>query len=208
MSAKALKISKREQVQKAGSTVFVAVAVAAVVVMFSLIASRFMWNKKSYNDRVIIAKTKARDDIQTNSNNLNKLSEQFAQLDSSASTNATTILHALPPVYDYASLVTSLNSLAITSGVKFTGSSGQDTSADAVTSAPISQPVEIPISLQISGSYDAIKKYMINLEKSIRPINVTNVSYTGSNQTIEAQIQAVTYYQPSRSLDVTKMEVR
>lgn len=200
--------SKRQQLAQANSTVFIAVAIAAVVVMFSLISTRFMWNKKSYNDRVITAKTKARNDVTTNVENLDKLSEQFPQLDSSASTNATTILHALPPVYDYAALTTSLNSLASASGVTFNGSTGEDTSADAVLSAPVSQPVEIPIAIQVTGNYEAIKKFMSSLERSIRPILVTNVTFSGSNNTIEAQIQATTYYQPARSFDVTKTEVR
>lgn len=200
--------SKRQQLAQANSTVFIAVAIAAVVVMFSLISTRFMWNKKSYNDRVITAKTKARNDVTTNVENLDKLSEQFPQLDSSASTNATTILHALPPVYDYAALTTSLNSLASASGVTFNGSTGEDTSADAVLSAPVSQPVEIPIAIQVTGNYEAIKKFMNSLERSIRPILVNNVTFSGSNNTLEAQIQATTYYQPARSFDVTKTEVR
>ncbi len=208
MSKNAYKISKRKQLEKANSTVFVAVAIAAVIVMFSLISTRFMWNKKSYNDRVITAKTKARNDIKQNVENLGKLAEQFPALDNSATLNATTILHALPPLYDYASLATSLNAIAITSGVTFNGSSGQDTSADAIKSAPVSKPIEIPITLQVTGSYDAIKTYMTNLERSIRPIQVSNVSYSGSSDQLQAQIQAITYYQPARSFDVTKMEVQ
>lgn len=201
-------VSKREQLKKSGSTVFIAVAVSAVIVMFSLISIRFLWDKKNYNDRVISAKTKARNDIETNLENLEKLTEQFAQLDTSATTNSSTILHALPPVYDYASLTTSLNSLAVSSGVKFNGSSGQDSSADAVISSPVSKPVEIPITVQVTGSYEAIKKFVGNLERSIRPIQVTNVSFSGTNDNIQAQIQATTYYQPARSFDVTKTEVR
>lgn len=208
MSMLMKKKSKREQVERANSVVFAAVAVGAVIVMFSLISARFMWNKKSYNDRVIAAKTKARNDVNSNVQNLDKLTEQFSALDSSATTNANTILHALPPVYDYAALTTSLNSIAITSGVKFSGSAGQDTSADALTSSPVSQPVEIPITLQVSGSYESIKKFMANLERSIRPIQVNSVTFSGSNESLEAQIQGVTYYQPARSFDVTKMEVR
>lgn len=201
-------MSKRQQLEKANSTVFVAVAIAAVIVMFSLISTRFMWTKKSYNDRVITAKTKARNDIEQNVTNLDKLADQFPALDSSSTLNANTILHALPPVYDYASLATSLNAIAITSGVTFNGSSGQDTSADAVASAPVSQPVEIPITLQVTGTYDAIKTFVTNLEKSIRPIQVGSVVFSGSSDSLEAQIQATTYYQPSRSFDVTKMEVQ
>lgn len=208
MSVAKVKKSKREQLERANSTMFAAVAIGAVIVMFSIISARFMWNKKSYNDRVIVAKTKARDAITSNATNLDKLTEQFSSIENSASTNATTILHALPPVYDYASLTASINSIAVTSGVKLSGGVGEDGSADALSVSPVSQPVETPITLQVSGSYDAIKKFMTNLEKSIRPIQVNSAAFSGTNETLEAQIQGVTYYQPARSFDVTKMEVR
>ena len=201
-------MSRRDQVKKASSTVFIAVAAASVIVMFSLISIRFLWERKSYNDRVVTAKTKARNDIQTNLASLEKLSEQYPQLDSSASTNSKTILHALPPVYDYAALASSIDSLASMSGVQSSTSIGEDTSASALTSAPLSQPVEIPLSMNVSGSYDAIKKYVSNLENSIRPIRVVSVTYSGTNSALQLTVQAVTYYQPARSLDVMRSQIQ
>lgn len=201
-------LSRREQVKKAGATVFIVVAASSVVVMFSIISMRFLWEQKSYNDRVISGKSKARDDIETNLNSLTRLSEQFPQLEDSASTNSKTILHALPPAYDYAALASSIDYLASISGVASNTSVGEDVSASAVNSAPTSSPVEIPLSIQVTGSYEAIKQYITNLERSIRPINVTAVTYTGNNDSLQATIQAVTYYQPSRNLEVEKKAVQ
>lgn len=201
-------ITKRDQIKKAGSTVFIVAAVSAVVVMFCAISIQFLWQKKSYNDRVITEKTKARNDIESNLANLAQLAEQFPQLESSASTNSKTILHALPPTYDYAALASSIDFLATTSGVTSDTSIGEDISASAVNSAPTSSPVELPLSLQVSGSYDAIRQYITNLERSIRPIHVKSVSYSGSNGNLEATITAVTYYQPARSLDVEKKVIQ
>lgn len=200
--------SRREQVKKAGSTVFVAVAIAAVVVMFSAISMRFLWERKSYNDRVIQAKTKARNELASNVSNLDKLSEQFPQLDSSASTNSKTILHALPPTYDYAALASSMDLLASTSGVNSSASIGADTSATAVGSASVSSPLEIPITMQVTGNYEAIKKYIANLEYSIRPIKVISATYAGSNNKLQLNVQATTYYQPARSLDVMRSPIQ
>jgi Tfp pilus assembly protein PilO len=200
--------SKRDQVNRAGSTVFIVVAIASVVVMFSLISMRFLWEKKSYNDRVIKAKTKARDDIATNLENLDKLSEQFPELNSSETTNSKTILHALPPTYDYAALASSIDYLATLSGVQSNTSIGEDISASAVASAPVSQPVDLPITMQVSGTYENIRQYVINLERSIRPITINLVTYSGDNSSLQATIQATTYYQPARSLDVLRSAVR
>lgn len=208
MSPKVKLATRREQVKKAGSVVFIVVAISSVIVMFSLISMRFLWEKKSYNSRVITAKTKARDDIQSNLENLNKLSEQFPQLENSAATNSTTILHALPPVYDYAALASSIDYLASLSGVQSNTSIGEDISASAVSSATSSQPVELPLTLQVNGSYDAVQRYISNLERSIRPVNITNVSYSGSSSALQVSLQAITYYQPARSLDVLRSPVQ
>jgi Tfp pilus assembly protein PilO len=200
--------SRRDMIAKAGSTVFIAVAVASVLVMFSIMSIRFLWEKKSYNDRVIAAKTKARNNIQSNVENIDKLTEQYTQLEQSATTNSKVILHALPPTYDYAALLTSMEFLAQKSEVVFTGTIGADTTSSAVLSAPMSQPQEIPLSLTVKGSYDNIVKYIANLEKSIRPIQVDTLNLSGTTGSISATLTARTYYQPARSLDVTRSEIK
>lgn len=201
-------ITRREQVKKAGSTMFIVIAIAAVIVMFSLISIRFLWDKKNYNGRVIAAKTKARDDITSNLNNLKNLSGQFADLDGSATTNSATILHALPPVYDYAALASSIDYLASSSGVQSNTSIGEDISASAVQSATVSQPIEIPLTLQARGDYNSVRQYILNLERSIRPMLITNVTYAGTSAALEVSLQVTTYYQPARSLDVLRSPIQ
>ena len=200
--------SKREKIDKANSTVFIAVAIAAVVVMFSATSFKFLWSKMAYNSRVISAKAKARDDIKSNSTNLDTLSGQFSALDSSATTNSKMILHALPPIYDYPGLATFVESLAQQSGVSFPGSVGQDISASAVNTATVSSPQEIPLNIEVNGSYDSIVQFIKNTEYSIRPILITNVEYTGTSNQLKAVITATTYYQPARDLGVGKKEVQ
>lgn len=201
-------LGRRARIAQAGSTVFIVVAISAVVVVFSLVSVRFLWQRKSYNDRVITAKTEARDQLQSNITNIGQLAEQFEALNSSPTTNSTAILHALPPTYDYSALATSIQSLAERSGVRFVGSIGPDQSASAVTSAVTSQPQPIPLSLQVNGSYDNVVKFIKNLELSIRPISVISTTYTGTNNNIQAILQAETFYQPARLLDVTRRQIQ
>ncbi len=132
-------VSKREKISKASSTVFASVAIASTVVMFCLISMKFLWTKQGYNARVITAKTEARDQIEENNRNLDKLIKDFSSIESSATVNSKTILHALPPVYDYPALATYLESLALQSGVTLPGSVGEDISASAVPSATVSR---------------------------------------------------------------------
>ncbi len=196
--------SKRAQITKAGSAVFVAVAVAAVVIAVSAVSIKFLWERKVYNDRVIEAKTQARNELQSNATNIDKLLEQFPTLENSPTTNSRTILHALPPVYDYPALVTSLDYLAQISGVTMTGGAGADLSATAIKQSDVSVPQEIPLSFEVQGTYQSVSQFIENLERSIRPILVTSVQYSGTNADLKANIQAKTYYQPVRSLEVIR----
>lgn len=201
-------LSKREQVTKASSTVLAIIAVSSVIITSSIVSMRFLWQQKTYNSRVISAKTEARNQLSSNIENLDKLSDQFSELNTSETTNAKTILHALPPSYDYAALASSIDSLASLSGVSSNTNIGEDTSSSALNFATISQPVEIPLSLDISGSYDGVKTYIGNLEKSIRPIHVQMITYSGTNGELQALIEATTYYQPARSLDVERINLQ
>ncbi len=200
--------SKRDKITQANSTVFIAVAISAVLVMFCLISVRFLWQKKSYNDRVIGAKKDARKQIETNISSIDQLSEQFPELQKRASNNDKTILHALPPSYDYAALVTSMEFLAKQSGVQLASGIGQDGSAAAIKEQNVSAPQEIVLTLSVSGSYEGIVRYVNNLEASIRPILVTTVDLNGSNADLQATIQAKTFYQPARALEVSKEVVQ
>ncbi len=200
-------VSRREKITKANSTVFITAAIAAVVIMFSLMATRFLWQRKSYNDRVIKAKVSARNDLKDNLSNLEKLSGQYSALDESPSTNGSTILHSLPPTYDYPALATAIESLAQQSGVKLAGGLGEDQSSSAIATATTSAPQEVPLDLEVSGSYESIVKFTQNIERSIRPIVVKSVTYSGGAGGLKAHVSAVTYYQPARSLDVQKVQV-
>ena len=199
---------KRAKIDRANSTVFIAVTISAVIIMFSVMSIRFLWQKKSYNDRVIGAKTKTRASIEENISSLDQLASQFPDLQKRATNNDKTILHALPPTYDYAALVTSMEFLADQSGVKLDSGVGTDQSATAIKEQNTSQPQEIALSLNVRGSYEAISKYIDNLERSIRPVIITGADFSGSNGDLKATLTAKTYYQPARSLEVTMEEVR
>jgi len=200
--------NKREMISRANSTVFIAVTVSAVIVVFCLISFRFLWQKKAYNDRVISAKIKARKQIEDNSVAIDKLSEQFPDLQRKANNNDKTILHSLPPAYDYAALVTSMEFLADQAGVKLDSGVGEDVSASAIKEQNVSAPQEIILNLSVSGNYENIVKYIDVLEKSIRPVIISTADFSGGNSEIKATIVAKTYYQPARTLDVSKEVIK
>lgn len=202
------KDSKRDRIDKANSTVFIAVAIAAVIIVFCVVSIRFLWMQRQYNSRVIAEKTTSRDILTVNVESLENLAKQLPELNKNPISNESAILHALPPNYDYAGLVSSVNFLARESSVTLVGGIGEDQSptAESTSSSPTS--VDIPLAITVKGKPNNIKKFLETLERSTRPFRVTALDISGSNRELTAVITATTYYQPAVDLEVPTEEIR
>ena len=66
----------------------------------------------------------------------------------------------------------------------------------------------MPFTISFSGPYDKVRLLPVDLERSIRPIKVTSIDLSGSAENARMTINAVTYYQPSKNLDVKFKEVK
>ena len=63
-------------------------------------------------------------------------------------------------------------------------------------------------SVVISGSYDKVVNLIRDIERTIRPIKLTSVSLNGSDQSLRVSIDAITYYQPARSVELKKEAIK
>jgi hypothetical protein len=129
MSVKGLHAStKRVQIDKANSTIVVAVGVAAFAVAFSLVSAKSLLARQSYQNKVITAREKARDQLQTNIDAVDDLKVKYTEfvnrqenIIKGMSTgsgerdgdNARIILDALPSKYDFPALVSSLEKILV-----------------------------------------------------------------------------------------------
>lgn len=202
------KDNKRDRINKANTTVFIAVAVASVVVVFCLVSIRFLWIQLQYNTRVINEKTISRDRLTANVSSLRNLAQQLPELEKNPLANESAILHALPPQYDYAGLVSSVNFLARESNVTLVGGIGDDQSTTTESSSSSPQPVEISTNITVKGRPANIKKFLETLERSTRIFKISSLDVTGSNNELTATITAATFYQPAVNLDVPTEEIR
>lgn len=125
--AKGLHVStKRLQIDKANSTIVIAVSVAAFVTAFSLVAARSLLARQSYQNKVVAAQEKARDQLQANIDAVDDLKIKYTEFvnrqeniikGNSAGNgerdgdNARIVLDALPSKYDFPALVSSLEKI-------------------------------------------------------------------------------------------------
>ncbi len=206
--------SKRLQIDKSNTKVLIYISLAVIALVFALVASLSLWKQIQYQNKVLSLRNKAVDQLEKNKKATAQLQAQYVAFDTASESiignsdaNSKVVLNALPSKYDIPALATSLESLMNQSGVNIVGISGTDDQASAQQSSNEPQPTEIPFSLTANGSYDSVKKLVANLEKSTRPITIKTIKYSGTESDLQVNIDAVTYYQPLKTLDLNKKQV-
>lgn len=199
---KVIKLSKDARKQAFASNlstsnlIALALLVAIMSIMVALLIGRMLVGSMMLNARVIGKKSVANKQISANYDNLKKLQDEYNGLGSARETITT----ALPTKPSLPQLWAMLENIGTTSGVSTSSVSSVVTSdAEAPAGGSVQQ---LPITVSVQGSYAAIQDYLKNIELSTRPLRVTNVTLAGSNNTIQANLTIVTYYQGAANLKV------
>lgn len=206
---------KHNQIEKINRKMFILVAIAAVTFSFSVVASLSLFNRLRYQDRVIEERKMAENDLQKNLDNLNKLTKSYNDFDAPSVSviqtnekNSKIVLDALPSKYDFPALAVSMEKLMRDLNLRSIGFSGKDEEVAAVQSSADPKPIEIPFSLTGSGNYDVnIQKLVTDIQRSIRPIVINRISISGNQADISYVIDAKTYYQPSKKLEIPLKDI-
>ncbi len=193
--------TKRQLIEKSNTTVVISTIIAAMVVAFALVTLNFMWSLSGHHNRVIAEKSKASKILSENVENIEDLQASFNILEA-GDVKSTTVLDALPSKYDYPALATTIESLISSSGLTMKSFSGDDKENEAIQESTKPEPVPIEFSLSVSGSYADIQKFIDNMDRTIRPMKIVRIELQGSDNSMDANMKVVTYYQPSTSLEV------
>lgn len=214
---------KRALIEKSNTTIVAVTSVAAFVVVFSLVASWSLFGQFVYQNKVIGMDRAAQNQLNKDIESTKKLETSYNAFVGTPSnaiggdpkgtgpqdgTNAKIILDALPSKYDYPALVTSLENILTSQSVQIQSISGTD---DAVTQAanqssasPTPQPM--PFQVVVTGNYDATRNVVNAFEHSIRPFQVETMELSGDQNQLTLTINAQTYWQPAKNLNI-KSEV-
>ena len=69
-------------------------------------------------------------------------------------------------------------------------------------------PVEVPFTISFDGKPQNTKDFLSVLQRSIRPIQVQQITITGNDTKLSTNITAKTYYQPEKVLTIKKEVVQ
>jgi hypothetical protein len=205
---------KHLQIDKANSRMVIATAVATAIVIFSAVASVSLVKQMSYQNKVINLRNKANKQLTANLAAVSTLTASYQTFDSASESvignstkNSVVVLDALPSKYDFPALTTSLESIIVGSGNKVSSITGTDNEAQAQQDSINPQPIQIPFQISASGSFVSVQKLIADLERSIRPVQISEIDLSGSDSNLQANITANTYYQPEKQLGIQQQVV-
>lgn len=213
--------AKRLAISKDNTTMVIAVGVAAFIVVFSLVASKALLEQRSYQAKVIGKKKIALKQLKTNISEVEKLNiayEVFASAPQNVlggnptgngekdGENSRLVLDALPSKYDFPALTTSIEKLFKQyTLVSIEGIDDEVAQAEnQVSGSPM--PVEMPFALSVSTPATNAKPMLQLFERSIRPIQVQNLTLKGDAADLKITVNGITYFQPEKNFKV-KTEV-
>lgn len=217
--------AKRIQIDKANATVMVFVAVTAFVAAFAIVSSRALISQMNYNNRVIAKKELAKKQLRDNNAEAEKLVSTYkswvaepTNIISGSSTgtgerdgdNAVIILDALPSKYDFPALVTSVEKLLTNPSYIIDTITGVDDELNQSKSDTATEikPVDMPFTISVNSNFDGTQQLLELFHRSIRPISVVKLGISGGDNNLTVKIDANTYYQPQKTVNITKEVVR
>ena len=207
--------TKHIAVDKANTLVIVSAAVAAAIVVFTFFAGKALVDKIAYQNEVLSKRNKANAQLEQNIDSINKLTASYIAFDSAPESvigtpdkNSKIILDALPSVYDFPALASSLDSIVKNAGLKVVSITGTDQEETAEKSSITPTPIAIPFEISASGSYESLQRLVADLERSIRPFKIAEVTISGKDSDLTIAIKGETYYQPKTEIGITEEVVK
>lgn len=219
-------LTKRLAISKANAQMVAIVSVAAFVTVFCLVAAKAVWSQTRYQARVTGKEEKAHQQLQANIKASSNLVGSYQKFDAAATNiiggnlggsgnndgdNAKIILDALPDKYDFPALASSLEKILTGGGFSITSITGVDDQLNQQgnTSSPTPKPVTMPFSFAVSNAnYTSVQQLVKLLQSSIRPIQIDSIALTGGANNMTLTINAHTYYQPAKSVNITQQVIK
>lgn len=228
---KLIGLTKRQQIEKTGKTIFLWVAIAGAVVSLAIVLMQFLVRQALFNQKVINQKQETSQRLESNLKNADGLKRNIDALLANTSLSQLrvrdqdsvlqVIPDALPSSGDPVSFSNSLyNKILQRSGASISAVSvGDQANVSAVAPAATATttegsatkpvPAALPFSFTATGSVQQIEQMLSDMNKVIRPIVITNMTITASDSGfLSVLVTGETYYLPSVNVELGKKQIK
>ncbi len=225
MKKPAMLSAKKIALDKTYKSLLIIVSLSVFFTIFSAIAIKNLYSQMRYQSRVIAKKEKTLKQTKDNIKQEEKLVMAYQEFAGTGENiiggnpsgngdrdgeNARIVLDALPSKYDFPALASGLDKLAKLGSFKLTSISGTDDEVNQSTNqgSTSPQPIEIPFTLEADMASADGKRFMQLFERSIRPIQVDKMEISSRDSGLKVSLNAKTYFQPEKKLNVTEEVVK
>ncbi len=232
MSGGVNKLGKRQLVERAEKNVFLWVAGASVIVVICAIAAIFLGRQLLFNQKIISHRNETAKTLKNNVTNMKQLSSELQKLLANSDllsaksrpdeTSLEVVFDALPTTGDSATLSNSLLTHIVTPAsinidALTAGTSGEVAAADptAMAGTPASgtgstpAPQALPFTVSATGGIPNTKQLLLNLERSIRPMKITQLRIQAAQDgQLSTRINGETYYLSRDLIELYKETVK
>lgn len=220
---KNIALRKRQQIENAGRTMFMWVAIAAVVVGIAAVLSVSLFERIMFNQKIIDAKNKTASTLSDNNKIIDELKANVRVMNTNAALKETprldesepvsVILDALPSNPNSSALGASLQQkLLLVGGVSVESltvdpiSGVEDAKSDSdATSGEIT--FKFVVSADAS-QVSSLKKVLTNLEASIRVIDLTSITVEQQNNRVTLTAEGMAFYQSETKVELKTKSIR
>lgn len=214
-------VSRRSVLEASSRAMFLWVAGASILLVTVAVVMVYVFKQLQFNETVIKHETTAVKMLKENASNYNELKKNIDNLaannalasvrSSQSADNLQSITDALAATSDASTFAASLqNIIAPRSGVSLESvniPSAEDLDQSGPSDTMSVKPTELEYQVDALGSYQSITAFLDNLELTIRPVSVSMIQLTGTDNMLRARISLVTYYQPIKDFNITQKEI-
>lgn len=222
---------KHQQIYSTNKIMFIWVAAASVVISISLVMSYAIFQRMSFNQKVLSEKNTTVSNLDYNNSIVEDLNAKIRVLNSNELLKNSTrnddlepvsaILDALPSVVNSTALGSSLqDKLLDIPGIRIESlnveavggveDASESSSSSGSTTAASEGEIAFQFELSSSGSdrFDDMRTALNRLEKSIRPLSVSSVEIEQSKDRVTLKVRAVSYYSPEKKVELGQKAVK
>lgn len=232
MAGQEMALRKRQQIANANRMMFIWVAAISAVVGIAIVGSVFLYQKASFNEKVLTLKAKTASTLRANNkaipeleNHIREMNTNQALTDSMAPNQTQPIrvvLDALPSEANSSALGSSLQekflndpalkieSLSVdpVAGVE---SQSADNVENAATAVDDSAAHEITFRFSVSADIanaNALKDLLRRLERSIRAIDITTLKVETQGNRLLLVVEGRAFYEPAKTVELKEKVVK
>jgi len=221
-------LRKRNQIAQANKTMFLWIAIASALVGTAIVVSIFLFQKLSYNEKVLTAKQTTVSTLDHNLSVVDGLKTDIQALDANSAlmsikANSTdqalqVVLDALPSDANSLALGASLQNKLLANipgsysleSLQVTPVNGVESLSDTSTvdaSGTSATTGQISFSFSVKGDQAALRQVLQNLERSIRTIIVTHLTVETQSDGLSMAVEGHAFYQTAKSIELTEKTV-